>query len=142
MFCFQKCCYESVSPGSWGPLLTHESLASGSLLKYNPIYKPELHQKEDITIKKQCCTTGQCDLFYKLRPLATCTNYEKGNTGNKTYIFKCIAKLYRSGSVSSKKRPRLVSGTKIQGVFFQLGQIPEKVSPSVSSKRRAFSPSS
>jgi len=68
---FQQCCY-----GRWEQLLTVPSYDAGSALLYNPSFYSSLYYQHDLRPKEWCCLfSGNCYLYYRVRPLDRCLGY-------------------------------------------------------------------
>ncbi|XP_061188887.1 uncharacterized protein LOC133197060 [Saccostrea echinata] len=76
-----ECCYDMYADtNNLGPLQRSKPKA-GTILKYNPFFQRPNYTKNDRTPKHQCCSTGQCDLYYKLRHIPSCYRRSPFQTG-------------------------------------------------------------
>ena len=73
---FQQCCYQQVSAGEFGELLTSDMTDSGSLLSGQPDFFLNTYITDDENIKTTCCVdSDNCALYRQARPVDQCVGY-------------------------------------------------------------------
>ncbi|XP_055997519.1 uncharacterized protein LOC125645547 isoform X2 [Ostrea edulis] len=67
-----ECCFRMFADTEHlGPLQRSLPLA-GTVLQYNPFFERYQYNNFDSKPRDQCCGTGHCDLYYKVRPIPRC----------------------------------------------------------------------
>ncbi|XP_048727085.2 uncharacterized protein LOC125645542 [Ostrea edulis] len=67
-----ECCFKMLAnTEDLGPLQRSLPLA-GTVLQYNPFFDRCQYNNNDSKPRDQCCGTGHCDLYYKVRPIPRC----------------------------------------------------------------------
>ncbi|XP_055997522.1 uncharacterized protein LOC125648181 [Ostrea edulis] len=67
-----ECCFKMYADTEHlGPLQRYIPLA-GTVLQYNPFFERYQYNNYDSKPRDQCCSTGHCDWYYKVRPIPRC----------------------------------------------------------------------